>query len=109
MGLSKYFIVPLYAILNLFILFRSHTFIPTTPVSSNQNSVNGTSLSSENSTNHSIMDDYNIPDFVREFVERMVKNGVDDIELMDLLFCGCVVLLGLELISEITLKVARCK
>ncbi len=44
-----------------------------------------------------------------QFIERMQKNGVDKIELMDFLFCGCIVLLGLEIVSTAVIKIAGCK
>jgi hypothetical protein len=44
-----------------------------------------------------------------QFIERMQRNGVDKIELVDFLFYGCIVLLGLEIVSIAVLKIAGCK
>ena len=37
--------------------------------------------------------------FISVFFARMVKNGVDNIELMDFIFFGSLAILGLEFLS----------
>ena len=92
-------IKPIYILFNMLILLNAHSF-------------QTNAASSENSTTLNNSDQLNldmIPNSVIDFANRMKQNGVDDIELMDLLFCACVVLLGLEFISIVVLKLSECK
>jgi hypothetical protein len=41
------------------------------------------------------------------FLERLQKNGVDGLELIDLIFMACVTLLGMELVNTIVKAAAR--
>ena len=73
----------------------------------------GATLSASNETNHSLLNSNELtellPSTVIDFMERMLRNGIDNIELMDFILCGLIVLFGLELISTIVLNVAGCK
>lgn len=99
-------IQPLYAIFNIFILLNAHSSI-----SSHASALADSDTVSEETLSGARRSEINyfMPSIVLEFVDRMKSNGVDHIELMDVLLCGCLVLLGLELLSEITLKLCGCK
>lgn len=98
-------IAPLYIIFNICILIHAHSSI--SHAKAPDSFTNPTTCGSEDSNNCSMIK--SILNSTIQFFDRMKKNGVDDIILMDLLFCGCVVLLGLELVSVVVLKVAGCK
>ena len=44
---------------------------------------------------------------IAAFVERMQKNGVDDIGGIDIVFFACVILLGLEFVNFLVKKYDR--
>ena len=81
----------------MLILLNAHSFQTNAASSENPTSLNPDHLNDM------------IPVSAIKFVNRMKENGVDDIELMDLLFCACVVLLGLEFISIVVLKLSECE
>ena len=40
------------------------------------------------------------------FIARMQSNGIDNLEIMDLVFCGCVVILAMEAMNIATKQIA---
>ena len=40
------------------------------------------------------------------FLARMQKNGIDDMEIMDVAFCGCIAILGMEAMNIATKALA---
>ena len=101
---------PLYIFLNILILLGAHSVISHASVSAESVTKPGIALNETTRVggNNGEMNDF-MPSIANEFLVRMKKNGVDHINLMDFLFCGCIVLLGLELVSDITLRVSGCK
>jgi hypothetical protein len=54
-------------------------------------------------TNSSTVDEQVFP----SFLARMESNGIDDMEMMDFIFFGCVAILGMESINIATKNLAR--
>ncbi len=96
---------PLYIIFNLLILLNVHTYQTNAASStrSGRNNMDNTTTDSLNS------EQITLPSIVTEFLNRLQKNGVDDIAMIDLVFFGCVVLLGLEFVGHFVLKFCECK
>jgi len=87
---------PLYIVFNVVLLLVAHSSADQVPNTTNQTQT--TTLSSSKNINDLIIDNG------MSFVNRLIKNGVDDMEFMDFIFVGCLVLLGLELISVSVIK-----
>lgn len=51
---------------------------------------------------------YNANDFtLSRFLQRMKKNGLDNMELIDVIFCGCIIVLGMEFMDKVTKQIGR--
>ena len=90
-----------YIVLNIVILLKVHSSVP-----------HASAKTFSNKTS-SLIKTHDSNDFLAkmglDFLDRMKQNRVDNIEPMDFVLCGCLVLLGLELLSTIVLKLAGCK
>jgi sterol desaturase/sphingolipid hydroxylase (fatty acid hydroxylase superfamily) len=97
----------LYIVFNLIILLNTHSCIPHADASTaDPGPISNETISYDDGDGNGddMRSDF-LPSIVVEFLNRMKKNGVDGIELMDLLFCSCVVLLGMDFLGTIILKI----
>lgn len=51
---------------------------------------------------------HNANDFtISGFLNRMKENGLDNMELMDIIFFGCIIVLGMEFMDMVTKQIGR--